>query len=41
VDVLQFNLHKTFSQPASGRRRPGAGPLAVRKHLAPFLPVRW
>ncbi len=38
VDVLQFNLHKTFSQPHGGGG-PGAGPVGVRKHLAPFLPV--
>jgi glycine dehydrogenase subunit 2 len=38
VDVLQFNLHKTFAQPHGGGG-PGAGPVGVRKHLAPFLPV--
>jgi glycine dehydrogenase subunit 2 len=38
VDVLQFNLHKTFSQPHGGGG-PGAGPVGVRKHLAPFLPI--
>ena len=36
--MIQFNLHKTFSQPHGGGG-PGAGPVGVRKHLAPFLPV--
>ena len=38
VDLIQINLHKTFSQPHGGGG-PGAGPVGVRKHLAPFLPV--
>ena len=38
VDVIHVNLHKTFSQPHGGGG-PGAGPVAVRKHLAPFMPV--
>jgi glycine dehydrogenase subunit 2 len=38
VDVLQFNLHKTFSTPHGGGG-PGAGPVAVRADLEPFLPV--
>jgi len=38
VDVLQFNLHKTFSTPHGGGG-PGAGPVGLRKHLAPFMPV--
>jgi glycine dehydrogenase subunit 2 len=38
VDVIQINLHKTFSQPHGGGG-PGAGPVAVRKHLAPFMPL--
>ena len=38
VDVIQINLHKTFSPPHGGGG-PGAGPVGVRKHLAPFLPV--
>lgn len=37
VDVMQYNLHKTFSTPHGGGG-PGAGPVAVRKHLQPFLP---
>jgi len=38
VDVMQFNLHKTFSTPHGGGG-PGAGPVAVRECLAEFLPV--
>jgi glycine dehydrogenase subunit 2 len=38
VDVMQFNLHKTFSTPHGGGG-PGAGPIAVRDVLAPYLPV--
>ncbi|MEP7362984.1 MAG: aminomethyl-transferring glycine dehydrogenase subunit GcvPB [Acidobacteriota bacterium] len=38
VDVMHLNLHKTFSTPHGGGG-PGAGPVAVKKHLAPFLPV--
>jgi len=38
VDVIQINLHKTFSQPHGGGG-PGAGPVGVRKHLAPFMPI--
>lgn len=38
VDVMQFNLHKTFSTPHGGGG-PGAGPVAVRAGLEPFLPV--
>ena len=38
VDVLHLNLHKTFSTPHGGGG-PGAGPICVRKHLEPFLPV--
>jgi glycine dehydrogenase subunit 2 len=37
ADVLQFNLHKTFSTPHGGGG-PGAGPVAVRATLEPFLP---
>jgi glycine dehydrogenase subunit 2 len=36
-DVMHFNLHKTFSTPHGGGG-PGAGPIAVAAHLAPFLP---
>ena len=38
ADVMHFNTHKTFSTPHGGGG-PGAGPIAVAEHLAPFLPV--
>src|SRR5262245_60765469 len=38
ADVLQFNLHKTFSTPHGGGG-PGAGPIGVRAALAPYLPA--
>lgn len=38
VDVLHLNLHKTFSSPHGGGG-PGSGPVCVKKHLEPFLPV--
>ena len=38
VDVMHLNLHKTFSTPHGGGG-PGAGPVAVKKALEPFLPV--
>jgi glycine dehydrogenase subunit 2 len=38
VDVMHFNLHKTFSTPHGGGG-PGAGPVAVKNVLAPFLPT--
>jgi glycine dehydrogenase subunit 2 len=38
ADVLQFNLHKTFSTPHGGGG-PGAGPVGVRAALLPYLPV--
>lgn len=37
TDVIQFNLHKTFSTPHGGGG-PGSGPIAVSKRLEPFLP---
>ncbi|MEO0141874.1 MAG: aminomethyl-transferring glycine dehydrogenase subunit GcvPB [candidate division WOR-3 bacterium] len=37
-DAVHFNLHKTFSTPHGGGG-PGSGPVAVRKELAPFLPI--
>lgn len=37
ADVLQFNLHKTFSTPHGGGG-PGAGPVAVRADLEHYLP---
>lgn len=36
-DVSHLNLHKTFCIPHGGGG-PGVGPVAVRSHLAPFLP---
>ncbi len=38
VDVMHFNVHKTFSTPHGGGG-PGAGPVAVRSILEPYLPV--
>ena len=38
VDVMHLNLHKTFSTPHGGGG-PGAGPVAVKKALEPFLPT--
>ena len=38
VDVVHINLHKTFATPHGGGG-PGAGPVAIKKELAPFLPV--
>jgi glycine dehydrogenase subunit 2 len=37
-DVMHYNLHKTFSTPHGGGG-PGAGPVAVKSHLEPFLPT--
>ncbi|ACO78780.1 glycine dehydrogenase [Azotobacter vinelandii CA] len=36
-DVSHLNLHKTFAIPHGGGG-PGVGPIAVKSHLAPFLP---
>jgi glycine dehydrogenase subunit 2 len=38
IDVMHLNLHKTFSTPHGGGG-PGAGPVAVKSQLAPYLPV--
>ena len=38
VDVMHYNLHKTFSTPHGGGG-PGSGPVAVRNILAPYLPA--
>ena len=38
VDLMHLNLHKTFSTPHGGGG-PGAGPVAVKKVLEPFLPT--
>lgn len=37
-DIVHYNLHKTFSQPHGGGG-PGAGPVAVREAIEPFLPA--
>jgi glycine dehydrogenase subunit 2 len=37
-DMMHFNVHKTFSTPHGGGG-PGAGPIGVKEHLRPFLPV--
>ncbi len=37
-DIVHLNLHKTFATPHGGGG-PGAGPVGVRDHLVPFLPV--
>ncbi len=38
VDAMHFNTHKTFTTP-HGCGGPGAGPIAVRGFLRPYLPV--
>jgi len=38
VDVMHFNLHKTFSTPHGGGG-PGAGPVGVSEKLKPYLPI--
>jgi glycine dehydrogenase subunit 2 len=38
IDVIQFNLHKTFTTPHGGGG-PGAGPVGIKSHLVPFMPV--
>jgi len=37
IDVMHFNLHKTFSTPHGGGG-PGSGPVGVKAELAQFLP---
>ena len=37
IDVMHYNLHKTFSTPHGGGG-PGSGPVGVRADLAEFLP---
>jgi glycine dehydrogenase subunit 2 len=37
VDVMQYNLHKTFTTPHGGGG-PGSGPVAFKRHLAAFQP---
>jgi len=38
VDVMQFNLHKTFTTPHGGGG-PGCGPVAFKKALEPYRPA--
>ncbi|NQU39570.1 MAG: aminomethyl-transferring glycine dehydrogenase subunit GcvPB [Lentisphaerae bacterium] len=38
IDVMHINVHKTFATPHGGGG-PGAGPVGVREHLVPFLPI--
>ncbi|HOT91985.1 MAG TPA: aminomethyl-transferring glycine dehydrogenase subunit GcvPB [Anaerolineae bacterium] len=38
IDVMHFNLHKTFSTPHGGGG-PGSGPVGVAAHLADYLPA--
>jgi glycine dehydrogenase subunit 2 len=38
VDMMHYNVHKTFTGP-HGAGGPGAGPIAVRSLLAPYLPA--
>jgi glycine dehydrogenase subunit 2 len=38
VDIMHFNLHKTFSTPHGGGG-PGAGPIAANDKLEPYLPI--
>ncbi len=37
IDVMHYNLHKTFSTPHGGGG-PGSGPVGVTEELAEFLP---
>jgi glycine dehydrogenase subunit 2 len=38
VDVMHFNLHKTFSTPHGGGG-PGSGPIGVAERLRPYMPM--
>jgi glycine dehydrogenase subunit 2 len=38
IDVMQFNLHKTFTTPHGGGG-PGCGPVGYKKLLEPYAPV--
>jgi glycine dehydrogenase subunit 2 len=38
ADMMHYNVHKTFTGP-HGAGGPGAGPIAVRDMLIPFLPA--
>ncbi|MFW5998967.1 MAG: aminomethyl-transferring glycine dehydrogenase subunit GcvPB [Halanaerobiaceae bacterium] len=37
LDIIHFNLHKTFSTPHGGGG-PGSGPIGVKQYLEPYLP---
>jgi len=37
IDIMHFNLHKTFATPHGGGG-PGAGPVGASRDLAPYLP---
>jgi glycine dehydrogenase subunit 2 len=37
IDIMHYNLHKTFSTPHGGGG-PGSGPVGVAQHLAEYLP---
>jgi glycine dehydrogenase subunit 2 len=37
IDIIQLNLHKTFSTPHGGGG-PGSGPVGVKSFLEPYLP---
>jgi len=39
VDIMHFNLHKTFSTPHGGGG-PGSGPVGAKEKLAPYLGKR-
>jgi len=38
IDIMHFNLHKTFSTPHGGGG-PGSGPVGVKGKLVPYLPL--
>lgn len=38
VDVIQYNLHKTFATPHGGGG-PGSGPVVVSQKLTPYIPT--
>jgi len=40
VDCMHLNLHKTFASPHGGGG-PGSGPVLVKRHLMPYLPLPW
>jgi glycine dehydrogenase subunit 2 len=40
IDVMHFNLHKTFSTPHGGGG-PGSGPVTLADALIPYAPVPW